>query len=559
MQASKTAEWRMLAMHRLLIEKTPMRDLFDKDPSRARRFSLEAAGLFLDYSKNRISEETMRLLCALAEKKGLKKAIDAMFGGKIVNLTENRPALHTALRRQDNIPIKVNNEDMMPAVRHVLEQMQEFCKKIQDGTWQGYTGKRITDVVNIGIGGSDLGPQMVTLALKPYWDQGLTPHFLSNVDGHALEALLPKLNPETTLFIICSKTFSTQETLMNAHSVRQWFLGHAKDEKAIARHFVAISTNKKAVQAFGIAPENMFVFWDWVGGRYSVWSAIGLIVALTVGFPRFKAFLQGANAMDQHFHSAPPSANMPVILGLIGLWCINFWEAKAHAILPYDERLSRFPAYLQQLEMESNGKSATIYGHFVDYSTAPVIFGEPGTNGQHAFYQKLHQGPDFIPADFIAVLKPHHDYLEHHKVLLANCFGQMEALMRGKTKEEVIQELLGEGKNQETIKALLPHRIFQGNRPSNAILLPELTPETLGALIALYEHKVYVQSVLWDINAFDQWGVELGKKLAHTIRAELGSAQPAANHDASTLQLIQKTRAVFVSQETDTIEKKEEK
>jgi glucose-6-phosphate isomerase len=379
----------------------------------------------------------------------------------------------------------------------------------------------------------------------------LTPHFLSNVDGHALQALLPRLNPETTLFIIASKTFSTQETLMNAHSVRQWFLEHAKDEKAIARHFVAISTNEKAVQAFGIDPANMFIFWDWVGGRYSVWSAIGLIAALTVGFERFEAFLQGAYAMDQHFYNAPFDENMPVILGLLGFWYIDFWDAKAHAVLPYDERLARLPAYLQQLEMESNGKSATIHGHLVDYATAPVIFGEPGTNGQHAFYQKLHQGPDFIPADFIAILKPHHDWIEHHKALLANCFGQMEALMRGKSQEEIAIELLQEGYSKETLRALLPHRIFPGNRPSNAIVLPELTPKTLGALIALYEHKVYVQSVLWEINAFDQWGVEFGKKLANTIRAELGIAQPAAHH-TSTAQLIGKAQALFATLDNTT-------
>jgi glucose-6-phosphate isomerase len=521
-----------------------LRELFSSEPARFSQFSIEAAGLLLDYSKNRISDKTMRLLLALARERDVGKRRDAMFAGEKINTTEHRPALHTALRAPRTETLLVDGQNVMQEVHAVLDRIQVFSDRVRSGQWLGCSGKPITDIVNIGIGGSDLGPEMVCRALRPFAHPRISTHFVSNVDAHDLDAVLGKMNRETTLFIVASKTFTTRETMMNAQSARAWFLKERK-EADLPKHFVAVSTNTQAVREFGIDPENMFPFWDWVGGRYSVWSAIGLPVALAIGFERFSEFLAGAHAMDRHFRSAPLERNMPVILALVGIWNRNFLGSASISIAPYHQDLNQFPAYLQQLEMESNGKRVALDGSALDVKTCPVIWGDVGTNGQHAYFQLLHQGTDITPVDFIAALKPSHGFPGHHSVLLANCFAQSEAFMKGKTGDEVRAEMRAQGLPEAEIEALIPHRTFPGNRPSNAILMDALTPSALGALIALYEHKVFVQGVLWDINSFDQWGVELGKVLARNIEAELTGEPCPAAHDSSTNALIARARAAL--------------
>jgi glucose-6-phosphate isomerase len=535
---TKSKAWKALTKHHKQLSKRHMREMFAKEPQRFSRFSLEACGIFLDYSKNRITKKTMRVLFDLARHAGVEEWREKMFRGEKINFTENRAALHVALRNRANTPILVEGKDVMPEVNAVLAHMREFSTAIRSGAWKGHTGKAITDVVNIGIGGSDLGPVMVTEALKPYAKRDLRVHCVSNVDGTHLAETLRLLNPETALFIIASKTFTTQETLTNAGSAREWFLNAAHDPSAIARHFVALSTNEREVATFGIDPKNMFEFWDWVGGRYSLWSAIGLSIAISIGFENFEELLAGAFAMDHHFRSAPLERNMPVILALLGVWYNNFFGAETYAILPYDQYLHRFPAYLQQGDMESNGKYVRRDGKEVDYSTGPVIWGEPGTNGQHAFYQLIHQGTKLIPADFLAPIETHNPVGHHHAILLSNFFAQTEALMKGKTAKEARVELRAAGMKEADIKKLLPHKVFPGNRPTNSILFQKLTPRTLGSLIALYEHKIFVQGIIWNINSFDQWGVELGKQLAKAILPELQSKGEVTSHDASTNGLI---------------------
>ena len=519
-----------------------MQALFASDPQRFSHFSLEAAGLLLDYSKNRLDATTMRLLFALARERNVASQRDAMFDGEKINNTEQRAVLHTALRAPRTTRLILDGQDVVADVHTVLDQIGDFCERVRGGQWKGYTGKPVTDIVNIGIGGSHLGPKMACQALRSFGAPHLSMHFVSNVDGHDLAAVLGQVNPETTLFVIASKTFTTLETMTNARSARQWFLQNGR-EIDLAKHFVAVSTNAEAVRAFGIDPDNMFPFWDWVGGRYSVWSAIGLPLALAIGFEGFKEFLAGGHAMDMHFKSAPLEQNMPVILGLVGFWNRNFFNTASVSIAPYHQDLSSFPGYLQQLEMESNGKSVSMDGQALSYPTCPVIWGDVGTNGQHAFFQLLHQGTDIIPVDFITALKPAHNLPSHHEALLANCFAQSEALMKGKNEEEVRRELQAQGMSAEQIDQLTPHKVFSGNRPSNTVLMEALTPASLGALIALYEHKTFVQGVLWGINSFDQWGVELGKVLAKTIQSELeGEAHPE-RHDSSTNALIARARA----------------
>jgi glucose-6-phosphate isomerase len=535
---TKSKAWKALARHHKQISNKHMRDMFAKDPSRFEKFSLEACGIFLDYSKNRISGKTMRLLYDLAKQANVESWRDKMFGGGKINFTENRAVLHTALRNRSNKPIIVDGKDVMPDVNAVLAHMREFSHSIWSGAWKGYTGKAITDIVNIGIGGSDLGPVMVTEALKPYAKPNLHVHFVSNVDGTHLAEVLKVVNPETTLFVIASKTFTTQETLTNAESARKWFMAFANDSSAVAKHFVALSTNAKEVAKFGIDTKNMFEFWDWVGGRYSLWSAIGLSIATYIGYEHFKELLSGAHEMDEHFRTAPLAKNLPATLALLGVWYNNFFGAQTHAILPYDQYLHRFPAYFQQGDMESNGKYVGRDGKEVDYSTGPVIWGEPGTNGQHAFYQLIHQGTKLIPADFIAPIETQNPMGEHHVILLSNFFAQTEALMKGKTAKEARTELKAAGMSGSAITSLLPHKVFTGNRPTNSIMFQKLTPRTLGALIAMYEHKIFVQGIIWNINSFDQWGVELGKQLAKAILAELKSDGDVKSHDASTNGLI---------------------
>jgi glucose-6-phosphate isomerase len=533
--------WQALAEHAMAMRHTHMRDLFAVEGDRFSAFSLRlesSATLLFDYSKNRINAETMRLLLGLAEAARLREAIEAMFRGEKINVTERRAVLHVALRNRSNRPILVDGQDVMPEVNAVLEQMRAFTERVRSGVWTGYTGKRITHVVNIGIGGSDLGPKMVVRALTPYADPALTFRFVSNVDGTDIAETLKETPPESTLFLIASKTFTTQETMANARTARAWFLERGGDEAAIAKHFVAISTNRAKVVEFGIDPQNMFAFWDWVGGRYSLWSAIGLSIALAVGMERFEELLVGAHAVDEHFRSAPFDRNVPVIMGLLGIWYNNFFGAESVAILPYDEYLSFFPAYLQQGDMESNGKGVTKVGLPVDYSTGPIIWGQPGTNGQHAFYQLIHQGTKLIPCDFIAPARSHNPLGEHHTLLMANYFAQTEALMRGKTPDEARAELEAQGMPAEQWDVLVPAKTFPGNRPSNSFLVEQITPTTLGMLIALYEHKIFTQGVIWAINSFDQWGVELGKQLASVILPELRAQGPVASHDASTNGLI---------------------
>ncbi|XP_030034182.2 glucose-6-phosphate isomerase [Manduca sexta] len=524
-------------------EKINILQLF-QDPGRFNEFSLRIptpsdGDILLDYSKNRVDKEVMGLLFNLAKSRNVEQARDAMFTGEKINFTENRAVLHIALRNRQNRPILVNDKDVTPDVNAVLKHMKEFSHQVISGEWKGYTGKSITDVVNIGIGGSDLGPLMVTEALKPYANH-LKVHFVSNIDGTHLAEVLKKLNPETALFIIASKTFTTQETITNATSAKNWFLDVAKDPSAVAKHFVALSTNGEKVTAFGIDSNNMFGFWDWVGGRYSLWSAIGLSISLYIGYDNFEKLLEGANFMDQHFTSAPLEKNAPVILALLGVWYSNFYGAETHALLPYDQYLHRFAAYFQQGDMESNGKYVTRSGAQADYSTGPIVWGEPGTNGQHAFYQLIHQGTRLIPCDFIAPAQSHNPISNglHHKILLANFLAQTEALMKGKTAEEAKAELEKSGMAPEAVAKILPHKVFKGNRPTNSIVVKKVSPFTLGALIALYEHKIFTQGVIWDINSFDQWGVELGKQLAKAIEPELQDSNPVSSHDASTNGLI---------------------
>ena len=533
---SSTA-WQNLQKHYDNQKDFQMRVLFAQDPERFKTFSLDFDGLLLDFSKNRITSETMKLLQALAVECDVPGWAKRMFTGEKINLTENRAVLHIALRNRTNRPILVDGRNVMPEVNAVLDHMDKFSKAIRSGQWKGYTGKAITDFVNIGIGGSDLGPVMVTEALKHYAD-GPRAHFVSNVDGTQIVETLKTLSPETTLFIIASKTFTTQETLTNAHSARDWLLAAAKDQAAVAKHFVALSTNEQEVRKFGIDPAHMFEFWDWVGGRYSLWSAIGLSIVLSIGYENFVEMLEGAHAMDEHFLNAPPEKNLPITLGLLGIWYNNFFGARTHALLPYDQYMHRFPAYFQQGDMESNGKGVTRQGEKLDTASGPVIWGEPGTNGQHAFYQLIHQGTQMVPADFLAPIETHNPLGEHHLILLSNFFAQTEALMKGKTADEVRRELEKDGLKGDALEKLIPHKVFTGNRPTNSILFHKLTPKTLGVLIALYEHKIFTQGIIWNINSFDQWGVELGKELAKAILPELEKPGTITSHDSSTNGLI---------------------
>jgi glucose-6-phosphate isomerase len=542
MDLSRSAEWSALVSHYHDIRNIRMNELFEGDPDRFARFSVSLKGMLLDYSKNRVTSRTMELLMELARSSGLETRLRQMFDGEKINFTEHRSVLHTALRRPPGQGPVIDGEDVSTEVAEVLDQMKGFCGRVISGEWTGYTGKRMTDVVNIGIGGSDLGPYMVTEALKPFAHGKLRMHFVSNIDGSHLAETLKSVKPESTLFIIASKTFTTQETLTNAMSAREWFLRSAGDMAHVAKHFVAVSTNREKVEEFGIDAVNMFRFWDWVGGRYSLWSAIGLSIALYLGFDHFGELLNGAHAMDEHFLNAPLESNLPVILAMLGIWYNNFFDARSHAIIPYDQYLHRFPAYLQQLDMESNGKRVDRVGREVDYATGPVIWGEPGTNAQHAFFQLMHQGPGMVPADFILPLRSQNPMGEHHDMLVANCLAQTEALMRGKSESEARAELEAAGVGGLDLKMLLPHKVFPGNRPTNAIVLDELDPFTLGGLIAMYEHKVFVQGVVWDINSFDQWGVELGKQLAKVILPELKGTEPVETHDASTNALINRYR-----------------
>ncbi|MEQ4732834.1 MULTISPECIES: glucose-6-phosphate isomerase [Providencia] len=540
---SQTAAWRALEQHFAQMKNVHMRDLFAQDKDRFTHFSATFDGqILVDFSKNRITQETLEHLLALAKETELESAINSMFQGEKINRTENRAVLHTALRNRDNTPIYVDGKDVMPEVNAVLEKMQQFSQRIISGDWKGYTGKAITDVVNIGIGGSDLGPFMVTEALRPYKNH-LNMHFVSNVDGTQIAETLKKLNPETTLFLIASKTFTTQETMTNAHSARDWFLAAAKDESQVAKHFVALSTNGEEVAKFGIDTNNMFEFWDWVGGRYSLWSAIGLSIILSVGFDNFVQLLNGAHAMDKHFTQTPLEKNIPVLLGLIGIWYNNFFEAETEAILPYDQYMHRFAAYFQQGNMESNGKYIGRDGKPVTYQTGPIIWGEPGTNGQHAFYQLIHQGTKMIPCDFIAPAVTHNPLGDHHEKLLSNFFAQTEALAFGKTREVVDAEFAAQGKNVADMEYVAPYKVFEGNRPTNSILLKSITPYSLGALIAMYEHKIFTQGAILNIFTFDQWGVELGKQLASRILPELENSDTVSSHDSSTNGLINSYKA----------------
>ena len=533
-----TAAWKSLERHVNEMKQLHMKDLFAKDKDRFKKYAYYFNDLVFDFSKNIINDESVKLLLQLANECKLKEGIEAMFEGDLINETEHRSVLHVALRNFSGKPMYAEGKNVMDDVSKVQDQMKSFCSKIHSGEWKGYSGKKIKYIVNIGIGGSDLGPYMVTEALRPYWIEGIQAYFVSNVDATHIAETLKKVNAEETLFLIASKTFTTQETMTNAHTAREWFLKSAKEEKHVAKHFVALSTNEKEVTKFGIDKQNMFAFWDWVGGRYSLWSAIGLSIALTVGYENFEQLLKGAGDADQHFRSTEFEKNIPVLMALISLWYINFFGAQTEAILPYDQYLHRFAAYFQQGNMESNGKSVDRNGEQVDYHTGPIIWGEPGTNGQHAFYQLIHQGTLLIPCDFIAVAQSHNPIGDHHQKLLSNFFAQTEALMNGKSEEEVENELIKQGKNDEEIARLAPFKIFSGNRPTNSILVKKITPHSLGQLIALYEHKIFVQGVIWNIFSFDQWGVELGKQLANKILPELQSEQIISSHDVSTNGLI---------------------
>ena len=534
---TKLPAWSALQKHFEYFKDIHLNDLFLNE-NRFSDFSIQLNDILLDFSKNRINSDTFRLLLNLAKETNVHSAIEAMFSGQIINTTEKRSVLHIALRNRSNKPIYVDNNDVMPQINEVLQKMKLFTDKVRSGKWKGYSGKSITDVVNIGIGGSDLGPLMVTEALKPYGGD-LNVHFVSNVDGTHIAETLKCINPETTLFVIASKTFTTQETLTNAHSAKDWFLQSEANEDDVAKHFIAISTNANGVESFGIDTQNMFEFWDWVGGRYSLWSSIGLSIALYIGFEKFEELLSGAHEMDTHFKTAPFEENIPVILGLLGVWYNNFFGAESHCILPYDQYMHRFAAYFQQGDMESNGKYINKNGEKVNYSTGPIVWGEPGTNGQHAFYQLIHQGTKLIPCDFIAPVNTQNPIGDHHAKLLSNFFAQTEALMKGKTREQAKKELESEDFSDLELEALLPHKIFEGNKPTNSIFVKKLTPKVLGSLIAMYEHKIYTQSVIWNVNAFDQWGVELGKQLAKVILPELSNKDKVESHDSSTNGLIQ--------------------
>ena len=535
---ANTAVWKSLQEHFSEMKNVHIRELFKADPDRFSKYSISNRDIIFDYSKNIIGEKTFQLLLQLTNECKLKDGIDAMFNGEKINETEGRAVLHTALRNLSTEPVFADGKDVMPEVRKVLKQMKNFCNRVHDGRWRGYTGKRIKYIVNIGIGGSDLGPLMVTEALRPYWLEDIQTFFVSNIDGTHIAEVLKKIKPERTLFLIASKTFTTQETMTNAFTAREWFLEHAIDEKHIAKHFAALSTNEPAVVKFGINKRNMFRFWDWVGGRYSLWSAIGLSIALTIGYKNFEELLAGAYDSDQHFKNSSFEKNIPVLMALIGLWYTNFFGAQSEAILPYDQYLHRFAAYFQQGNMESNGKSVDRNGEPVEYSTGPIIWGEPGTNGQHAFYQLIHQGTPIIPCDFIGVAQSHNPIGDHHQKLMSNFFAQTEALMNGKTEEEAEAELASSGLSNEIISKLLPYKVFAGNKPTNSFLIKKITPFSLGQLIALYEHKIFVQGIIWNIFSFDQWGVELGKQLANKILPELRDDQQISSHDSSTNSLI---------------------
>lgn len=541
---TNTQAWKALEAHQSQLAHTTITDLFKQEQNRFNDYSLTFENqILVDFSKNKINQETLKLLHQLAKESALDEAINAMFTGEKINRTENRAVLHTALRNRSNTPVYVDGKDVMPEVNAVLAKMSAFCDRVISGEWKGYTGKAITDVVNIGIGGSDLGPYMVTEALRPYKNH-LNMHFVSNVDGTHIAETLKKVNPETTLFLVASKTFTTQETMTNANSARDWLLAAAKDNSAVAKHFAALSTNGKAVAEFGIDTNNMFEFWDWVGGRYSLWSAIGLSIALSIGFDNFEALLSGAHEMDKHFRTAPLEKNIPATLALVGLWNTNFLGAQTEAILPYDQYLHRFAAYFQQGNMESNGKYVDRNGDVIrDYQTGPIIWGEPGTNGQHAFYQLIHQGTMLIPCDFIAPAQSHNPLGDHHSKLLSNFFAQTEALAFGKTKEEVEAEFVKAGKSLDEVKDIVPFKVFTGNKPTNSILVQKITPFVLGALIAMYEHKIFAQGVIFNIFSFDQWGVELGKQLANRILPELADKEKVSSHDSSTNGLINQFKA----------------
>ncbi len=541
---TNTQAWKALETHQSQLANTTIADLFKQEQNRFNDYSLTFENqILVDFSKNKINQETLKLLRQLAKESALDEAINAMFTGEKINRTENRAVLHTALRNRSNTPVYVDGKDVMPEVNAVLAKMSAFCDRVISGEWKGYTGKAITDVVNIGIGGSDLGPYMVTEALRPYKNH-LNMHFVSNVDGTHIAETLKKVNPETTLFLVASKTFTTQETMTNANSARDWLLAAAKDSSAVAKHFAALSTNSKAVAEFGIDTNNMFEFWDWVGGRYSLWSAIGLSIALSIGFDNFEALLSGAHEMDKHFRTAPLEKNIPATLALVGLWNTNFLGAQTEAILPYDQYLHRFAAYFQQGNMESNGKYVDRNGDVIrDYQTGPIIWGEPGTNGQHAFYQLIHQGTMLIPCDFIAPAQSHNPLGDHHSKLLSNFFAQTEALAFGKTKEEVEAEFVKAGKSLDEVKDIVPFKVFTGNKPTNSILVQKMTPFVLGALIAMYEHKIFAQGVIFNIFSFDQWGVELGKQLANRILPELADKEKVTSHDSSTNGLINQFKA----------------
>jgi glucose-6-phosphate isomerase len=532
-----TSAWQKLDEYYFGFEGIHLKEIFENDPERFQKYSLRFDDILVDFSKNIVDDEVREMLLELAGECGLKSAIESMFTGEKINVTENRAVLHVALRNRSNTPVFVDGVDVMPEINAVLDQMKAFSGKVISGEWKGYTRKAITDIVNIGIGGSDLGPLMVTEALKPYKTH-LNLHFVSNVDGTHIAETLKKVNPATTLFIVASKTFTTQETMTNANSAKAWFLKSAKEMNHVAKHFVAVSTNAEAVSAFGIDTANMFRFWDWVGGRYSLWSAIGLSIVLGIGYENYIELLSGAHAMDNHFRNTDFNKNIPVILALIGIWYNNFFGSESEAILPYDQYMHRFAAYFQQGNMESNGKIVDRNGEQVDYQTGPIIWGEPGTNGQHAFYQLIHQGTKLIPCDFIAAAINHNPLGNHHQILLANFFAQPEAMMLGKTEEQVVEELKAAGKTENEIKELMPFKVFPGNIPTNSILVKKLTPRTLGSLIAMYEHKIFVQGVIWNIYSFDQWGVELGKQLATAILPELAGDEPVTGHDSSTNGLI---------------------
>ncbi|MBN1830775.1 MAG: glucose-6-phosphate isomerase [Deltaproteobacteria bacterium] len=538
MNPVKTRAWKDLTLHFEEMKRVHMSTLFAEDGQRFQDFSIRFNDILVDFSKNIMTRETIKLLIKLTKEVDLDDAIQRMYSGDRINQTEDRSVLHIALRNRENTPIYSDNKDVMPEVNAVLDKMEAFSGRVRSGKWRGFSGKKIMDIVNIGIGGSDLGPSMVTEALTPYGHSDLSIHFVSNVDGAHIAETLKRLNPETTLFLIASKSFTTQETMTNAFSAREWFLGRAKDQVHISKHFVAISKNADRVQTFGIDKENMFLFWDWVGGRYSLWSSIGLSIVCYIGYERFTELLQGAFEMDIHFREAPFEKNIPVILALIGIWYNNFFGAQTEAILPYDQSMRRFPAYFQQANMESNGKSVARNGERVEYQTGPIVWGEPGTNGQHAFYQLIHQGTKMVPADFLAPAISHHPVGAHHDILLSNFFAQTEALLYGKNKDDVIEELREQGKSRDDIEKLYPSMVFEGNRPTNSILFKKLTPRVLGSLIAMYEHKIFVQGVIWNIFSFDQWGVELGKQLARKILPELEGDEMVTSHDSSTNGLI---------------------